>query len=150
MIPAEPWQEDQRDAAERDVRELKRALFGAVSAVRHEHKVEGEAGRLLAAALMQAAARRVGDNVCPHVPGVLRGDLSPMPILVLLGPGLATCARCVPSVIARMGPEVDDGRCDLCDQPSEEFVPFAVSAAGIAFHGDACPACFDDKIRRPD
>jgi hypothetical protein len=148
-MPTEPiWQEDQREAAERDVRQWKAALFASVSKVRHEHELEGEAAHRLASALTKAVERRVGrDSICAHVPGVLSGDDAPMPILVLLGAGIATCARCAPSVIGRMGVEVDDGRCDLCDEPSTEFTPFATSAVGIAFHGDACTACFNDKIR---
>ena len=97
--------------------------------------------RSLAWSLAVAGAinRRIpADRRCPHAtPGAHR------PLTAMLTSRLLYCDNCRASFAARFGSSLqqDDGRCDVCDRPSEQFSEFTMAAGGVRYIGNICAMC---------
>lgn len=95
---------------------------------------------LMCRAYVMAGFRRTTKK-CEHVMA-----LPYQPLFIILPMRLRACVECydllTPPRIAEMA-EVDDDRCDLCEEPATFFRPMLLSLAQINLAGDVCDRCWE-------
>lgn len=74
---------------------------------------------------------------CAHI----RRSAGPVPVWVLLGFGVAVCARCMQTQRSRPEPGTED-RCDVCgSRGHEDFSEFVCQFGNAMYIGNAAPCC---------
>ncbi len=99
--------------------------------------VNGRHTKVLALDLAVLAAMTRREDPTRRCPHAFR-SIS-LPLLVALGEGMIACRACAPRFAASA--PVDDGHCDICDQPSEIFIEFWIELGPCVVHGGACAEC---------
>jgi hypothetical protein len=129
--------------AKRDITEA----FGLVTS-RRDRGRRREDGDVYTTALFLAVAaageRRVR-KYCEHV--VVDEPVSYQRLAVVLTAGVAVCERCASALPAFKSEGVDDGRCDLCDRPSQWFREFILPVGGCVVGLNACRKCSEWMVR---
>ncbi len=75
---------------------------------------------------------------CPHADG------SPRPLVMDLTSGVLYCHECSAAGLAtarRALADADDGRCDLCDEPGDEFYATMLAQGPLTMLMHICDAC---------
>jgi hypothetical protein len=134
---------DQRAAAARDTEEASRQTIEELQTIgvdiRRLPMALNERSLAWSLAVAGAINRRIPeDRRCPHAtPGARR------PLTALLTSRLLYCETCKASFARRYASRFrqDDGLCDVCDRPSDEFSEFTMAAGGVRYIGNICPIC---------
>lgn len=125
---------DQHEAAGREARTLAERI-GARMGWR---LASGRTSERLSALLATALALRVRTS-CPHARrGPVLGDLT----WISLSSGWIACRRCLPASVAA-DPRIDDGRCDLCDEPAPRgvFTEHLLHVGPVLWHFNVGECC---------
>lgn len=130
---AETWVRDQQEAAAAELRPL---ILGIAREIRGKPFESGGTVKSVAfgMAVVESMVRRgKAEYRCPH-----SHTRTPPPMIVDLGTGMIACLPCARAY--DLDPD-DDGRCDLCDQPSAMFREFWLQLGPALVHGDLCADC---------
>ena len=135
--------QDQAEAAARETRLATTGTIGVLESIginvlRASPELD-ERSLAWALAVSGAISRRVpAERQCPHArPGARR------PLVALLTSRLLYCSECRPAFARRFGLGEDDGRCDVCDQPTAgpDFAEFTIAVGALRIIGNACVKC---------
>jgi hypothetical protein len=133
---------DQLDEAERETKEIFRRMKPGF------RRVLGDGGEVVADNSSEALAWNLAFGAavdawvkarCAH------WQLNhPRPLLVDLTSGVIACQPCLDAGFSRIALKrwADDGRCDICDTPTEEFRPFVMRLGPLVATGHICESCW--------
>lgn len=134
---------DQAEAAAREAQEASRETIRALGSIGIEARQLSpeldERSLAWGLAVSGAISRRIpAHRQCPHAkPGARR------PLVALLTSRLLFCSECRPRFARRFGLGDDDGRCDVCDEPTvaSDFAEFQITVGALQISGNACGKC---------
>jgi hypothetical protein len=130
---------DQMLAAEHELRALVPPLQALTAMTERREGDLTPHGVAFALALLTAVERRTKRR-CPHAQH--EAIVAPRPVFVTLALGLASCEPCMPSMTELASMMVDDGRCDVCDEPSKLFHDSGTAIGHLFVIANLCPDCY--------
>lgn len=144
---------DQLDAAVREatgrVREVgANAVFDGATP-RHG-KPGAESYTLALLVTIVGLGQRGCKPVCEHIhPSLI---LTPRPVLVCLTAKTISCYPCAEGLLDgdQFVVDVEDGLCDYCQRPTDEFVPILTNVGPLTVTGQICETCSDGWVALTD
>jgi len=130
---AEAWVRDQHDAAAAELRPL---ILGIATEMGRQPFETGGTLRSVAfgmGVVMSMKSRGKPEYRCPH-----SHTRTPPALIADLGNGMIACLPCAKEYDLSTN---EDGKCDLCDSPSELFREFWLQLGPVLVHGDLCADC---------
>lgn len=118
---------------------MRTAWFDAVTYAGAQGRPDMTASSVDVGRLHRVVQRRALDS-CPHVDTLLMTTAGGVPALVNVSDRVAFCRNCVPAVLVVL----DDGECDDCGRPADDFWPHLASLGSITVLAHVCDTCHEE------